>query len=47
MPRPTHSPLKMRDAIMSQGFELLRSKGLIDEEEIDYSEMYENAGISW
>lgn len=44
-------PLKMRDAVMSKSFELLRARKLMmeddDDEEFDISEMYEKNGIEW
>lgn len=45
-------PLKMRDAVMAKSFELLRSRGLLmddddSDEEFDVGEMYAQNGIEW
>lgn len=44
-------PLKMRDSAMGQGFDYLRKRGLVVDEDsdddVDYESMYDAAGIEW
>jgi len=43
-------PLKQRDAAINASFAMLRAKGLVmeeDEEEVDFGDMYEEAGVEW
>jgi len=43
-------PLKQRDAAINASFAHLRSKNLVmeeDEEEVDFGDMYEEAGVEW